>query len=211
MNTLHYIYDPMCGWCYAAAPLIAAARRIDGLNIEMHAGGMWLGDQVKKVTPQLRGYVLSNDERIAQLTGQPFGEGYKNGLLTNTQAVLDSEPPIRAVLAAQQLAGKGLDCLAAIQTAHFVEGREVSRLATLSDIAESLGLNRAEFEQQFAGVAWQNHLQQSHQLMGQWGIQGYPSLLLQRGDEWGSINHSAFYGHPDDFAEQLKELIGVAA
>lgn len=211
MNTLHYIYDPMCGWCYAAAPLIAAACRIDGLTIEMHAGGLWLGDQVKKVTPELRGYVLSNDERIAQLTGQPFGEGYKNGLLTNTQAVLDSEPPIRAILVAQQMAGKGLDFLAAIQTAHFVEGREVSRLATLSDIAESLGLNRTEFEQQFTSVAWQSHLQQSHQLMAQWGMQGYPSMLLQRGEALGSINHSAFYGHPDEFAEQLQQLIQGAA
>ena len=25
-STLHYIYDPMCGWCYGAEPLIEAAR-----------------------------------------------------------------------------------------------------------------------------------------------------------------------------------------
>lgn len=22
---LHYIYDPLCGWCYGAAPLVRAA------------------------------------------------------------------------------------------------------------------------------------------------------------------------------------------
>lgn len=37
--TLHYVFDPLCGWCYAAAPLIEAAGQIDGLNIVMHAGG----------------------------------------------------------------------------------------------------------------------------------------------------------------------------
>ena len=26
MTTLHYIYDPLCGWCYGAAPLVEAAR-----------------------------------------------------------------------------------------------------------------------------------------------------------------------------------------
>ncbi|MCF3992670.1 DsbA family protein, partial [Pseudomonas aeruginosa] len=23
--TLHYLYDPLCGWCYGASPLLAAA------------------------------------------------------------------------------------------------------------------------------------------------------------------------------------------
>jgi putative protein-disulfide isomerase len=57
-SILHYIYDPMCGWCYAAAPLIAVARETQNLEIVMHAGGMWTGAQIKHVTPLLRGYVL---------------------------------------------------------------------------------------------------------------------------------------------------------
>ena len=24
-TTLHYVYDPLCGWCYGAAPLLEAA------------------------------------------------------------------------------------------------------------------------------------------------------------------------------------------
>ena len=35
--TLHYIYDPFCGWCYAAAPLVKAAREI--LPVRLHGGG----------------------------------------------------------------------------------------------------------------------------------------------------------------------------
>ena len=90
-TTLHYIYDPMCGWCYAAAPLIQAARQIDGLNIELHAGGLWVGSQIKRITPELRAFVMTNDARIAQISGQTFGAGYQNGLLSNTQAVLDGD------------------------------------------------------------------------------------------------------------------------
>ncbi|MFS8609698.1 MAG: DsbA family protein, partial [Gammaproteobacteria bacterium] len=36
---LHYIYDPLCGWCYGAEPLAAAARDVEGLDFRMHAGG----------------------------------------------------------------------------------------------------------------------------------------------------------------------------
>ena len=31
--TLHYIYDPLCGWCYGSAPLVKAAREIGGLRM----------------------------------------------------------------------------------------------------------------------------------------------------------------------------------
>ncbi len=24
---LHYVYDPLCGWCYAAEPLVRAAAK----------------------------------------------------------------------------------------------------------------------------------------------------------------------------------------
>ena len=31
---LHYIYDPLCGWCYAVASLVKAAREV--ASIELH-------------------------------------------------------------------------------------------------------------------------------------------------------------------------------
>lgn len=60
--------------------------------------------------------------------------------------MLDSEPPIRAILAAQTLSEKGSDYLHALQIAHFsFEGREISRRDTLLDIASALGLAHDEF------------------------------------------------------------------
>jgi|GEM_PF-726628 len=113
--TLHYIFDPLCGWCYGAAPLVEAARGISGLNIEPHGGGMMTGSNRQPITDALRRYVMPHDERIAGLTGQPFGKDYVDGLLRDTGAVFDSEPPTTAILAAQTLAGRGLDLLRRLQ------------------------------------------------------------------------------------------------
>ncbi len=131
-TVLHYIYDPLCGWCYGAAPLIRAAR--DVLPVLAHAGGMMAGASRQTVSATLRNYVMPHDRRIAALTGQQFGDAYFNGLLHDQGALFDSEPPISAVLAAESLAGRGLDLLARIQIAHYVEGRR---------IAESRGINRS--------------------------------------------------------------------
>ena len=80
-TSLHYVYDPLCGWCYGAAPLLQAAAGISGLHIELHAGGLWLGERRQPMGQALRDYVRPHDERIQALTGQPFGEHYFNELL----------------------------------------------------------------------------------------------------------------------------------
>src|ERR1035437_1939584 len=101
-KTLHYIHDPLCGWCYGAAPLVKAARAL--VPVEAHAGGMMTGSRRQLVTPQLRAFVTPHDRDIARQSGQPFGSAYFDGLLQDTSAVFDSEPPIAAVLAAESVA-----------------------------------------------------------------------------------------------------------
>jgi putative protein-disulfide isomerase len=102
---LHYIYDPLCGWCYGAKPLVQAAQAV--LPVLAHGGGMMTGANRQKVSPQLRSYVIPHDRRIAEYSGQPFGEAYFEGLLRDHTAVFDSAPPIAAVLAAEQMAVVG--------------------------------------------------------------------------------------------------------
>ena len=142
-TTLHYIYDPLCGWCYGAAPLVKAAREV--LSVIPHGGGMMTGARRQAVTPQLREFVKPHDARIAQLSGQRFGEGYSEGLLHDTTAVFDSEPPTAAMLAAEAVAGRGLDMLAQLQIAHYVEGRRIADRAVLIEVAATLDLDPATF------------------------------------------------------------------
>lgn len=85
---LHYIYDPLCGWCYAVAPLVKAARAV--MPILLHGGGMMTGARRQKITPDWKAYVGPNDRQITQVTGQLFGGAYLNGLLSDHSAWLDS-------------------------------------------------------------------------------------------------------------------------
>lgn len=103
---LHYIYDPLCGWCYGAKPLIDVARDFAGSGPRWRDDGWCATPTCVGATARLRD---AHDHRIAQYTGQPFGEAYFEGLLRDTTAVFDSQPPTTAVLAAEQLAGRGLE------------------------------------------------------------------------------------------------------
>ena len=64
--TLHYLYDPLCGWCYAAAPLVEAASQF--VPIQLHGGGMMTGKRRQKITPAWRDYVRPQDRQIGQAT-----------------------------------------------------------------------------------------------------------------------------------------------
>lgn len=94
VRILHAIIDPLCGWCYAAAPLLVAAAKA-GFTIKLHGGGMLTGPRRKQIDANWRDYVMPHDLRIAELTGQPIGENYFDGLLRDTTVVLDSAPPLK--------------------------------------------------------------------------------------------------------------------
>ena len=206
--SLHYIFDPLCGWCYAAAPLVHAAAKLPGLQITMHGGGMMTDARRRQITADWRDYVLPHDERIAQMTGQVFGDAYKDGLLNEVGAWLDSAPPTTAILAAQQLTSQGLAMLEAIQSAHYVRGLHISEAPVLTDLAAELGLERAAFDaayQQLQGMATQQHIDQSRRMLQASGAQGFPTLLVQRSadDALQRIDVSDWLGQPAAFADAL--------
>lgn len=204
--TLHYLYDPLCGWCYGAAPLVKAAR--DVVDVRAHGGGMMIGARRRAVTPELRGYVMPHDARIAQLSGQPFGDAYANGLLRDTTAVFDSEPPTAAIVAAEALAGRGLDLLAALQEAHYVEGRRIADRTVLIEVAGVLGLAPAQFADALdrqTGAAVQVHFEDTRTLMEEVGAQGFPSFALDIGGVMTGVDVSRYLGRPQEFQDWLRE------
>lgn len=209
---LHYIYDPLCGWCYGAKPLIDVARGI--LPVVAHGGGMMAGAQRQPVSAQLRDYVMPHDHRIAQYTGQPFGESYFEGLLRDTTAVFDSQPPTTAVLAAEQLAGRGLELLGRLQTAHYVEGRRIADIDVLMAVAAEMGLEADGFRAAYdaaSGEVTQAHFKASRGLLSRVGGQGFPTVVLEQSGQYQVIDLGPYLGKPEVFAAWLRQRDGVPA
>lgn len=201
---LHYIYDPLCGWCYGAAPLVRAASEV--MLVRAHGGGMMAGSRRQHVSPQLRDYVIPHDKRIAALTGQPFGEAYLEGLLRDQEAIFDSAPPISAVMAADALAGRGLDLLARIQTAHYVEGRRIAELSVLIELAAETGLEKETFVATIAamnGERMQAHFDESRALLAKSGRSGFPTFAIEQDGRLDALDVSAYFGQPDAWREFL--------
>lgn len=71
---LHYIYDPLCGWCYAAESLLEAAMASGSrlYELELHAGGLF---QRMHIPADKRDMIRQSDARIAQNDRPGFWPG----------------------------------------------------------------------------------------------------------------------------------------
>lgn len=211
--TLHYIFDPLCGWCYAVAPLVEAARQVAGLKIELHGGGMMTAanGRRKMITPEWREYVKPNDLRIAQLSGQTFGDAYHDILLNDMTAILDSEPPTIAILAAESIAERGLDMLHRLQQAHYLEGRRIADFSVLDDIAIEMGLDVHLFKaamQVQTGLAIQQHFGKSHALLNRIGGGGFPTFILGHANrQIQRLDSTIWLGRPEAWQAHLEQMI----
>ncbi|WP_323971394.1 DsbA family protein [Aeromonas hydrophila] len=206
-TTLHYVYDPLCGWCYGAAPLLKAAAAIPELRIELHAGGLWLGGRRQAMGQALRDYVRPHDERIQALTGQPFGERYFNELLLRDGLLLDSEQPIRAILAVTALGGNGLSLLHRIQQSHYRDGIWIGSLEHLTSLAVEQNIGADDFVKAYQQADLASHLADSQRWMRRLGGQGYPTLGLVQGDKVTPLSASSFLGEPQAFARQIQLMM----
>lgn len=203
---LHYFYDPLCGWCYASESLIEIARQIAYLRIELHGGG--LIPEPVRLPEAKRRQVRVADARIHDLTGQVFGPAYLDGLLDHSDAIWHSPPTIAAVLAAEAMAkDRAFPMIAAIQRAHYVHGRRVVDPDILADLARSIGLDESEFRKRYASASIAEHIEASRGMMRRFGLQGFPTFLLEISGQFVRLPHEPLYGKPEEFKKLVTSFL----
>lgn len=187
-GTVIVVVDPLCGWCWGAAPAIARLQAA-GVRLEIVASGLFIGD--RPVTAEFAEYAWTNDCRIHGLTGQTFSEVYREKVLGNHGSVFDSGPATLA-LTAVQLAHpeRVVAVLHALQAARFVDGRDVTSEAVCAEVLRETGIDE-ETIGAFLGEADEvidalNHRATfARELMTRLGARGVPAVVRvsERGAE----------------------------
>lgn len=74
MVKVHYFFDPMCGWCFGASPLLETLAEMPTITLKLHPGGMLPRSEL---AAEFRAHILEADQQISLVTGQVFGEAYR--------------------------------------------------------------------------------------------------------------------------------------
>jgi putative protein-disulfide isomerase len=206
---LHYIFDPLCGWCYGAAHLVhvLAQRLAPEVPLRLWPGALF--PEPVPVRAGMREHIVSADRRIAAMTGAQFGPAYLERIGDASRAVTLWSVPVIAALgcAAPE---KQLALLEALQRAHYVEGRDLADGATLAAVAREAGLNGAAFEAQMQSPAHaratSEWISQARALMARTGAGGFPFFAAEKDGKLMVVDHQAAYADPEPLAAQLAAL-----
>lgn len=206
--TLQYLFDPLCGWCYGASASIKALSKQPEIDLQPLATGLFSGTGARPMK-SFAAQAWAMDQRIGALSGQPFSEDYRTKVLGSEDALLDSTVATRAVVAVSaSTPDRVIDTLAAIQSARYKDGKDVTSAVVVAGILTDLGLMDASARLLAADDPLlhlvNTRTAAARDLMNAYGLQGVPSLIATVNAELSILDASALYSGPDNILAALK-------
>lgn len=216
INKLQYIFDPLCGWCYASAPALSWLAKTYPEQLQLLPSGLFSDDGARTLNAQWASHAWANDQRIASLTGQTFSEQYHQ--LLQSQARFDSQSMNRALTVFHDFSSAAeAGLLHALQEARYVRGLDTAKSEVVASIAieyaslHQIELDENNFARQLsadAGLSAQTaqRIAAVQQLMNRIGVAGVPLLLATVGEKTHVINGYDLYSGPESISKALTSL-----
>jgi putative protein-disulfide isomerase len=209
MTTLTYLFDPLCGWCYGATAALQRLAEQPGFTVELAPSGLFSGSGARPMDESFAAFAWGHDQRISQMTGQPFSEAYRQKVLGGHGRLLDSGPATLALTAVHQSEpAQERAALKAIQAARYVEGRDITDTAVLADILDGIGLGVAadaiRQPDETLKAANRHRVETTRAAMQRFGINGVPALLIGDGLRRRPVQAGALFGNIDTLVGALK-------
>jgi putative protein-disulfide isomerase len=184
MNLI-YVGDAMCSWCYGFVKpldaLLADPQDAAPLQLALVMGGL-RPFTTEPITAARADELAGHWHRVAEASGQPFTPA-PHTAMHQPGFIYDTEPASRATVTVRSLWPQHVwRYFKAVQHAFYAEGRNVTEPGVLGDIAEQLGLPRAEFGRAFASQEMRDATLQDFQQSQAWGVRGFPTLVAEHGD-----------------------------
>jgi len=186
-NTLYYIYDPMCSWCYAFEQSLQVLKQQlpSGLEFQAILGGR----PADSNTPMPINTQLMIQQAWRQIENTVPHIQFNFDFWTNNTAFRSTYPACRAVLAAENQSPLLADPMRkAIQHAYYQEAKNPSLIDHLINCAEQLKLDINQFHHDLLSPAISDKLTEHIQFSRLLGVSSYPSLRLILLDEIYTIS-----------------------
>ncbi len=185
-NTLYYVYDPMCSWCYAFEQTLSELQKQlpQTLRFKSILGGL-AADTTEPMPAETQAMIQQAWQRIEQTVPNLH---FNFDFWTENSPLRSTYPACRALLAAEQQAPELVPRLRKnIQHAYYQEAKNPSLDNILIDCALQTGLNIETFSLDLNNTAIKIKLAEHIQFSRTLGVNSYPSLRLVLENEVYSI------------------------
>ena len=201
---LIYVHDPMCSWCFGFSSVLNTFLEALPANIKVKRllGGL-APDSNEPMPEATRDMVRQNWQCIEQaIPGVLFNYDFWD----NCQPRRATYPACRAVIAARQK-GDAFDQIMTqkIHQAYYQQARNPSDDSTLVALAVEIGLDPNTFCDDLASDKIQQILLQEISLVRSLGVNGFPSLVIERNGHTEMIHTN--YTNADSMLSQINNFM----
>jgi putative protein-disulfide isomerase len=177
--TLYYVHDPMCSWCWGFRPVWNQIRQQlpEQINLISRVGGL-APDSDEPMAQTMRDNLQATWKRINDVIP---GTQFNFDFWTENTPRRSTYQACRAVIVARQMADKENEMTLAIQQAYYLQAKNPSDLETLSEAADTIGLDVDQFRQRMFSTELMQDFESELQSVRNIGVNSFPSLVLETG------------------------------
>ncbi len=184
-DTIYYVYDPLCSWCYGFSPVIKKIKKDykDQFDFQVISGGMQSGEQKQPVSA-IRDYLKGAYKNVNERTGVEFGEKFME-VLEEGSRMLDSIPPSIALTIVKDLKPEeALNFAASIQEAIYYDGFNWNSVEAYFPYLEQYDIDPEDFKQKFEDPIYKEKTLEDFKLAANFGVTGFPTVILKKDDKY---------------------------
>ena len=186
-QTLYYIHDPMCSWCWGFRPVLEQVKQSlpDSIEIRYVLGGL-AADTDLPMPQKMQNTIRETWKRIQhEIPGTEFNYDFWK----RCHPRRSTYPACRAIIACRmQQPDLEAEMLLLIQQAYYLQAKNPSDLDVLLSLAEQLGLNTQQFSDDIESEVCQNALLKEIEFCRDINISSFPSLVLKQGKSYTSLD-----------------------
>ena len=201
MNTLYYVLDPMCSWCYAFEPTFKNVVKNLPSNTKVtyiHGG---LAPHSNEPMPQSMQTMLQG---IWKQIEQQVGIKFNHDFWTKCKPRRSTYLACQACIAARKQ-NKEYEMIKAIQDLYYQKASNPSDTNTLITAAKNINLDIVQFKEDLESEEiidiFHNDLTKRKNLQ----VYSFPSLVLEYNDQYFPINIE--YNNYKFIINQIKDIL----
>lgn len=174
-DTLIYIGDPMCSWCYGFGPELDKIKAaFPNTPIKMVMGGLRAGGTENM--QDLKNFLSDHWADVEKASGQRFN----HSILNDSYLIYDTEPACRAVQVVEHLKpSKTYDFFKQIQKDFYFYNHNPLDFENYGVLAQKLGIPKDLFLKTINSYEAKAAVQASFDYAAQLGAKGFPTLLAK--------------------------------
>lgn len=179
-ESLAYVFDPLCGWCYAFHPHLRHVAKATGLPVTAIAGGLFREGRIQPISayPFIAATLGDLEKRTGVRFGPAFHEACRRG-----DYVVDSEAAGRAFVALRRLApDRAVEAVGALHEAAFVHALDLREPTGVAWAARKLGLDEGQAIALFLRDESATEAHDDVHAAKHLGVTGFPTVILLRGE-----------------------------